>query len=72
MNRDTALCLKLSTARQSGIRNGLAAACAQARRWYVVYRQRRALLAMDEAFLKDVGLSRADALAEGGKPFWQP
>ncbi len=43
MNRDTALCLKLSTARQSGIRNGLAAACAQARRWYAVYHQRRAL-----------------------------
>lgn len=43
MNRDTALCLKLSTARQSGIRNGFAAACAQARRWYAVYHQRRAL-----------------------------
>ena len=37
-----------------------------------LYRQRRALLALDDAFLKDIGLSRVDALVEGGKPFWRP
>lgn len=42
------------------------------RRWYALYRQRRALLAVDDAFLKDIGFSRVDALAEGGKPFWRP
>lgn len=39
---------------------------------YRIYRQRRALLALDAAMLKDLGISRADALREGGKPFWQP
>lgn len=42
------------------------------RRWYALYRQHRALLAVDDAFLKDIGFSRVDALAEGGKPFWRP
>lgn len=38
---------------------------------YAVYRQRRALLALDDAMLKDIGISRADALQEGNKPFWR-
>ena len=41
------------------------------RRGYVVRRQRRALLALDERMLKDIGISRADALQEGRKPFWR-
>ncbi len=40
------------------------------RHWHEVYRQRQALLALDERTLKDLGLSRADALAEGLRPFW--
>lgn len=39
---------------------------------YQVSRQRRALLALDAAMLKDLGLSRVDALQEGHKPFWRP
>ncbi|HRX71549.1 MAG TPA: DUF1127 domain-containing protein [Candidatus Competibacteraceae bacterium] len=39
---------------------------------YQVSRQRRALLALDAAMLKDLGLSRTDALQEGSKPFWRP
>ena len=38
---------------------------------YAVYRQRRALLAVDDAMLKDIGISRVDALQEGRKPFWR-
>ena len=38
---------------------------------YAVYRQRRALLALDERMLKDIGISRADAIREGGTPFWR-
>jgi len=38
---------------------------------YAVYRQRRALLRLDDAMLKDLGISRVDALQEGGKPFWR-
>jgi uncharacterized protein YjiS (DUF1127 family) len=48
-----------------GVLNGL-------RHRYAVYRQRRALLALDEAMLKDLGISRVDALQEGRKPFWRP
>ncbi|HPE71445.1 MAG TPA: DUF1127 domain-containing protein [Candidatus Competibacter sp.] len=38
---------------------------------YRVSCQRRALLALDAAMLKDLGLSRVDALQEGHKPFWR-
>ena len=34
-------------------------------------RQRRALLALSDHALKDIGLNRADAFAEGTKPFWR-
>jgi uncharacterized protein YjiS (DUF1127 family) len=33
-------------------------------------RQRRALLALDDTLLKDIGLSRADAAREAARPFW--
>lgn len=37
------------------------------------YRQRRALLAiaLDDARLDDIGISRADAFAEGKMPIWR-
>ncbi len=34
-------------------------------------RTRKALLRLDELQLRDIGLSRADALAEADKPFWR-
>ena len=33
-------------------------------------RQRRALMALDNHLLRDIGVSRGEALAEGSKPFW--
>jgi uncharacterized protein YjiS (DUF1127 family) len=33
--------------------------------------QRRALARLDDRLLGDIGLSRADAAWEGGKPFWR-
>jgi uncharacterized protein YjiS (DUF1127 family) len=42
------------------------------RQGYAVHRQRRALLSLDDAMLKDIGISRVDALQEGRKPFWCP
>ncbi len=44
-------------------------------RWFAAgyrrYRQRRALLALSDALLKDIGISRADAWHEAGKSWWQ-
>ena len=34
-------------------------------------RQRRQLLRLDERMLKDIGISRADALNEARKPCWK-
>jgi uncharacterized protein YjiS (DUF1127 family) len=39
--------------------------------WVERRRERRALLELDDALLKDIGLSRADALREASKPFWR-
>jgi uncharacterized protein YjiS (DUF1127 family) len=39
--------------------------------WMERYRQRRALQALPDHLLHDIGVSRADALREGEKPFWQ-
>ena len=36
-----------------------------------VSRQRRALLALSDDMLKDIGISRAQADLEGSKPFWR-
>jgi uncharacterized protein YjiS (DUF1127 family) len=40
--------------------------------WREVARQRRALLELDERLLKDIGITRADAEREAGRPFWDP
>ncbi|MEX2201117.1 MAG: DUF1127 domain-containing protein [Dongiaceae bacterium] len=34
-------------------------------------RQRRALARLDDAALRDIGLTRADAAKEAAKPFWR-
>ena len=39
-------------------------------RWQELARQRRALGAMSDHMLKDLGLTRADARREAGRPFW--
>ena len=39
--------------------------------WVEVHRQRRALLALSDDMLKDIGISRAQADFEGSKPFWR-
>ena len=39
--------------------------------WRERYRQRRALGALNDHMLKDLGLSRCDAGRESGKRFWE-
>jgi uncharacterized protein YjiS (DUF1127 family) len=41
-----------------------------AMRWYELRRQRRALLELSDQMLKDIGISRADAIREASRPFW--
>lgn len=42
----------------------------QLRRWWQLAEQRRRLGSLDDAALKDIGVSRADALQESERPFW--
>jgi uncharacterized protein YjiS (DUF1127 family) len=37
---------------------------------FTVARERRALMALNDNALKDIGLSRADAFREGTRSFW--
>lgn len=39
--------------------------------WYRNYCSRRQLLSLSRQQLKDIGLSRADAVNEATKPFWR-
>jgi uncharacterized protein YjiS (DUF1127 family) len=39
--------------------------------WHERGRQRRALAALDERFLRDLGITRYDAEMESNKPFWR-
>jgi uncharacterized protein YjiS (DUF1127 family) len=40
--------------------------------WQDRERQRRALAGMSDHMLRDIGVSRADAVRESVKPFWRP
>jgi uncharacterized protein YjiS (DUF1127 family) len=39
--------------------------------WWERTRQRQALATVDDWLLKDMGVSRSDAMREYDKPFWQ-
>jgi uncharacterized protein YjiS (DUF1127 family) len=41
-------------------------------KWRRRARERRHLAEFSDAMLKDIGISRADAMAEFDKPFWRP
>jgi uncharacterized protein YjiS (DUF1127 family) len=41
------------------------------RLWREVRRQRRELLDLDEHLLKDIGISRTEALQESRRPVWE-
>jgi uncharacterized protein YjiS (DUF1127 family) len=41
------------------------------RLWYERDRQRNALAKLDERMLRDIGITRVDAMRECRKPFWR-
>jgi uncharacterized protein YjiS (DUF1127 family) len=40
--------------------------------WINRYRQRKLLSSLEDHVLKDIGVTRIDALKESNKPFWKP
>lgn len=63
----------LATTRRDRRRRALDAlqlALAMLLHWREVRRQRRALLSLSDRLLKDIGISRADAMQEAARPFW--
>jgi uncharacterized protein YjiS (DUF1127 family) len=48
----------------------LSGVVAEVLRWREVRKQRRALLALSDHLLKDIGISRVDAIREANRPFW--
>ena len=49
----------------------LSRAGARALVWHRRITERRELVSLDQHLLRDIGLSRSDALAEWRKPFWR-
>ncbi len=54
-----------------GARHGLAGAINVLLAWSERARQRRELLQFDDHLLRDIGLTRAEAIMEAEKPFWR-
>jgi uncharacterized protein YjiS (DUF1127 family) len=53
----------------SSARSGAAVATVSA--WHERARQRRALMALSDPMLRDIGISRAKAQRESARPFWR-
>jgi uncharacterized protein YjiS (DUF1127 family) len=55
----------------TGIGTALQRAATALMLWHERASQRRQLLGLSDAALKDFGAGRADAAFEGGRPFWR-
>ena len=60
-----------STWRARHDRHPFAAAFILVKNWIERTRQRRALASLDEAMLRDIGITRVEAARESEKPFWR-
>jgi len=58
-------------ARGRSIGASLRASAALVEGWLQRSRQRRALAELDDRQLRDIGVTRAQALAEAARPFWR-
>ncbi len=63
---------KLQQASKAQPLNGLQNLNALILLWINRYRQRKLLSSLEDHLLKDIGVSRVDALQESNKPFWKP
>lgn len=61
----------LSSAPASSMRNGAASLRRRLALWRARHGERRHLLEMDDRELRDIGITRYDALNEGTKPWWR-
>lgn len=52
------------------LRRGVLSAATVLLQWQELARDRRRLQDLDDRMLKDIGISRADALHEASRPFW--
>jgi uncharacterized protein YjiS (DUF1127 family) len=60
-----------STRRRKEAIHPVAAAVALIARWLETARQRKALAALDDHALRDLGITRVEAVREAEKPFWR-
>ena len=60
-----------ATWRRHGSIHPVAAAIALIARWLETARQRKALAALDNRTLRDIGITHVEAMREAEKPFWQ-
>jgi uncharacterized protein YjiS (DUF1127 family) len=51
--------------------SSLSELAAMARLWLERSRSRRVLATLDDCYLRDIGLTRADVREEAAKPFWR-
>jgi uncharacterized protein YjiS (DUF1127 family) len=63
--------IALTTLRSSASRRPLAALWRLVAQWRARSQERRWLAAMSDRELQDLRLTRFEALAEAGKPFWR-
>lgn len=56
---------------RSAARRALMRAVATVSAWHERARQRRALMELSDHMLRDIGMSRAEALCEATRPFWR-
>jgi uncharacterized protein YjiS (DUF1127 family) len=54
----------------AGLQGLAAIGLARLLHWHELARQRRALLALNDRMLKDIGITRVEAEREARRPFW--
>ncbi|HMR30393.1 MAG TPA: DUF1127 domain-containing protein [Geminicoccus sp.] len=65
-------CITLATAAREPRPSLSSRILAMVDHWIERHRERKALLELSDDMLKDIGVSRVDAMREGTKPFWTP